>query len=72
MKGEPYIRKKGNKFIIEQKLDGKTKYIVTLPPMKKLMELIGVEASQYYQDPIEQSEVQSVKEEQASSSDYQS
>lgn len=37
MIGDPYIRKKGNKFIIEQKIDGKTKYIMTLPSVHILI-----------------------------------
>ncbi len=34
---EPYYRKKGNKIIIEQKVDGKTKYLKTLPDAKTLI-----------------------------------
>lgn len=37
---EPYYRRKGEKFIIEQKLDGKTKYLKTLPDAKTLLELL--------------------------------
>ena len=37
---EPYYRRKGEKFIIEQKLDGKTKYLKTLPDAKTLLDLL--------------------------------
>lgn len=39
MTGEPYIRKKGNKWIIERKEDGKTIYLMTLPPIPELLKL---------------------------------
>ena len=42
---EPYIRKKGEKFIIEQKIDGKTKYLKTLPDAQSLLELLNGSAS---------------------------
>lgn len=37
MKGQPYLRKKGKKWIIEKKVDGKTKYIMTLPPLQEII-----------------------------------
>lgn len=52
---EPYLRVKKGKWIIERKLydvDGKTKtqYIKTLPDMKVLLGLLGLDASQYYEN----------------------
>lgn len=38
MIGDPYLRRKENKWIIEQKIEGKTKYIMTLPPLKEIIE----------------------------------
>lgn len=37
--GDPYLRKKENKWIIEQKIGGKTHYIMTLPPLLLLINL---------------------------------
>lgn len=37
MIGKPYLRKKGKKWIIENKVDGKTKYIMTLPPLAEII-----------------------------------
>jgi len=37
MKGQPYLRKKGKKWIIEQKVEGKTKYIMTLPSLEEII-----------------------------------
>lgn len=41
MKGQPYLRKKetkkGKKWIIEKIVDGKTKYIMTLPPLQEII-----------------------------------
>lgn len=48
MIGEPYIRKKGNKFIIEVKADARTIFIKTLPDAKTLIELLTTEASSDY------------------------
>lgn len=41
MNTEPYIRRKGDKFVIEQKLDGKTKYLRTLPDAQTLLDLLN-------------------------------
>lgn len=49
MKSEPYLRKKGNKFIIEQKVDGKTKYIMTLPHLQTIIQTFYGEASSFYE-----------------------
>lgn len=56
---EPYLRVKEGRWIIERKLyaeDGKTRtqYIKTLPPMKELLNLLGVNASLYYENPKEE------------------
>ncbi len=37
MKGQPYLRKKGKKWIIEKIVEGKTKYIMTLPPLQEII-----------------------------------
>lgn len=50
MKSEPYIRKKGSKFIIEQKVDGKTIFIKTLRIREILEFYFGEEASQFYEN----------------------
>jgi hypothetical protein len=41
MEGRIYIRKKGKKFIIEQKVDGKTKYLKTLPDAQTLLNILN-------------------------------
>lgn len=41
IKGEPYIRKKGKKFIVEAKECGKTIYLATLPDAKTLLEMLS-------------------------------
>jgi len=46
--GEPYIRKKGNKYILEIKADSKTIFLKTLPNVSELLELLTQEASQSY------------------------
>lgn len=51
MKGLPYLRKKGDRFVIERKVDGKTQYIKTLPNVRELLVMLGMNASQYYEDP---------------------
>lgn len=38
--GEPYYRRKGDRIIIERKDNGKTIYIATLPPAKKMIEML--------------------------------
>lgn len=48
--GQPYIRKKGKRFIVERKVSGRTDYIKTLPDIKTLLELLGVDASLYYEE----------------------
>lgn len=37
MKGQPYLRRKGKKWIIEKIVEGKTKYIMTLPPLEEII-----------------------------------
>jgi len=37
VKGQPYLRKKGKKWIIEKIVEGKTKYIMTLPPLEEII-----------------------------------
>lgn len=46
--GKPYIRAKGNKFIIEIKADAKTIFLKTLPSPEELLELITLQASSEY------------------------
>lgn len=56
--GEPYLRKKNDKWIIEQKIDGKTKYLVTLPPIEEVLELVRLDkaSKDYVQDNIKEAE----------------
>ncbi len=35
--GKPYLRKKKDKWIIERKIEGKTKYIMTLPSLNEII-----------------------------------
>lgn len=43
--GQPYIRRKGSKYVIEKKIreDGRqrTVYLKTLPPIEKLLEILA-------------------------------
>lgn len=54
MIGQPYIRKKGKSFVIERKVDGKTEYIKTLPGVRDILVMLGVEASRYYEEAQQQ------------------
>lgn len=45
-----YYRRKGKGIIIEQKIDGKTKYIKTLPNPESLLELLSPEASYFNEE----------------------
>ena len=40
---DPYIRRKGKQFVIEQKIEGKTKYLISLPDASTLLELLKAE-----------------------------
>ncbi len=46
--GEPYLRKKGNKYIIEVKSDAKTIFLKTLPDIHTLITLVTGKASNEY------------------------
>jgi len=38
---QPYLRRKGKKWIIEKIEEGKTKYIMTLPPLQEIINRHG-------------------------------
>ena len=44
---EPYIRKKNDKWIIEKKVQGKTVYLMTLPPVEVLLQILASEKASF-------------------------